>query len=72
MLDSIAVKPLFTTAIVEDAICKLKNNKAAFPTMWKPELLKYFSAPDENKDFLTCLSELFNTFALRGIPLVWN
>jgi hypothetical protein len=49
----------------------VKNHKAAAPSPFTPELLKYL-AKDEQHQFATCLCEMFNTFAMKGIPAIWN
>ena len=62
---------MFSAGDISAAIDKLKNDKAVGSSLFTPELLKYL-ANDEYKSFCECLCALFNTFAMRGIPLSWN
>lgn len=71
MSQSLAVQPVFDKADISIAISRLKHHKAAIPTLFSPQLLKYFVG-DEHGEFATCLTALFNTFAMKGLPLEWN
>jgi hypothetical protein len=62
---------VFDNSVVASAIKSLKLHKAAVASFFTPELLKFF-AKDPNESFLTCMTTLFNIFAVRGIPLSWN
>jgi hypothetical protein len=62
---------VFTNEVVATAISKLKRHKAAGPSFFTPELLKYF-AKDEDNLFIACIVAMFNAFARNGIPLGWN
>ena len=62
---------MFSSADISSAISKMKNNKAVGSSVFTPELLKYF-VNDEYHSFSECLCTLFNTFAMKGIPLSWN
>ena len=64
--------PVFQELDIKEAIARLKNHKAAFPSLFSPELLKYFISGEAGSQFAYCLTEVFNTFAMCGLPVEWN
>ncbi len=51
MPESLAAAPVFDEFGIKEAISRLKNHKAAFPSFFSPALLKYFVNGDTGSQF---------------------